>query len=447
MTSRRHFIAVGLAAGAVALIESPLLAAGSPLRSATAVAQVFGDGQKLIAIALEYPASVEGKALSADHWRVEGRTVTAVFASTSTDPANRVARGRFVIVALSPDDPAALLRAGGRIGGGLPPGSGPVAPGVPSMPMGPPRGISTNYLPARATVLATGPVRVTGGRTYPPTTAPIPTTAFRNLLVDQFRQGSFPDPVTGDVLPYSLFLPKDYDPKKSYPLVLFMHDAGASSKDPQVTLKQGLGAVVWTSPAEQAKRPCIVLAPQWSDMVVNDQSEATSMLDTTVHLVEQVARVHSVDRDRIYSTGQSGGAMMTIAIGIKYPDLFAASFIVAGQWDAKLVAPLASDKLWIMVAEGDVKAFPGQNAITAELEQHGAKVARATWDGRWSATEFAKAVALIEAQNAPINYTVLAKGSVVPPGQNDNPGGNHINTWRIAYTVEGIRDWLFRQHK
>ena len=29
----------------------------------------------------------------------------------------------------------------------------------------------------------------------------------------------------------------------------------------------------------------------------------------------------------------------------------------------------------------------------------------------------------------------------------DDPGSNHMNTWRIAYHIEGLRDWLFSQEK
>ncbi len=444
MHSRRSFVAVSVASLAALGIQSPLGAAPGDVRSATAVAQVFGEGQKLIAVALEYAAPVDGRALSPAGWAVAGRTVTEVFASTSTDPADRAARGRYVIVALSRDDKDALLKAPSPRGGaGMNP-NGAVG-GPPAG--GPPPGITANFLSAKADVVSTGPVRLAGGRRIAASTAPIPTAKARDLRVERFRQFSFSDPVTGDTMPYNLFLPAGYDPRKSYPLVLFMHDAGVGSKDPLVTLKQGLGAVIWTDPAEQAKRPCIVLAPQWQGLVVNDKSETSSLVATTVHLTRKIAQDYAVDRNRIYSTGQSGGAMATIAILVSDPDLFAAAFIVAGQWDPAVVKPLATDKLWIMVAEGDAKAFPGQNAILSVLEREGAKVARAQWDGRWSAAQFAHAAAAIEAQGAPINFIWLAKGTVVPPGQNDNPGANHVNTWRIAYTIEPIRDWLFRQRK
>ncbi|MGW0821072.1 hypothetical protein [Streptomyces sp. NPDC002845] len=29
----------------------------------------------------------------------------------------------------------------------------------------------------------------------------------------------------------------------------------------------------------------------------------------------------------------------------------------------------------------------------------------------------------------------------------DNSLNNHLNTWKIAYNIEGIREWIFRQHK
>ena len=138
---------------------------------------------------------------------------------------------------------------------------------------------------------------------------------------------------------------------------------------------------------------------------------------------------------------------MSLAMNIKYPDRFAASFIVAGQWDAEKSRALANSKLWIMVAEGDEKAYPGENAITEALEKEGASISRAVWDGRSSpATLNAEAQKMIAAGNA-INYVVLRKGTVVPEGQEDNGGGNHVNTWRIAYTIDSIRDWIFAQHK
>lgn len=106
-----------------------------------------------------------------------------------------------------------------------------------------------------------------------------------------------------------------------------------------------------------------------------------------------------------------------------------------------------SDKLWIVVSQGDTKAYPGQNAIAAALEKEGAKVSRAVWNGRSTPEEFAADVQKMGTKGNPINYVALQKGTVVPPGQSAEGGGDHINTWRIAYTIDGIRDWIFKQRK
>lgn len=141
------------------------------------------------------------------------------------------------------------------------------------------------------------------------------------------------------------------------------------------------------------------------------------------------------------------GCMSSIALNLKYPDLFAASLLVAGQWDPAKVPVMAKDNLWIIVSEGDLKAFPGMNAITETLEKAGAKISRATWSGLCTPAEFKTEVDNMVAEGNNVKYTVLRKGTVVPEGMRDDGGSNHICTWRIAYTIEGVRDWLFTQKR
>ncbi len=268
-----------------------------------------------------------------------------------------------------------------------------------------------------------------------------------SLAIAGFRQEVFKDPDTGITLKYNLFIPGNYDANKAYPLVLFIHDAGAVGHDARATLTQGLGAVIWATPSEQAKHACFVLAPQYPRAIVNDNSEATADLDATVALVRAVMEQYSIDRNRVYTTGQSMGCMASIEMLIRYPDLFAAALLVAGQWDAKKMSVLTNANMWIIVSEGDRKAFPGMNASMAALEAAGAKISRATWNGRASAEEFAADVRKMIAEGNNIKYTVLAKGTVVPEGLPDDPRNNHVHTWRIAYAIEGLRDWLFAQVK
>ena len=267
----------------------------------------------------------------------------------------------------------------------------------------------------------------------------------KNPVVDAFQQFEFTDPDTGITLKYNLFTPKNYDANRSYPLVLFIHDAGATSTDPRMTLAQGLGAVIWATRSEQAKHECFVLAPQYSSAIVNDSSEATRDLDVTVDLVKALVSEYNIDKNRVYTTGQSMGCMASIEMLIKHPDLFAAALLVAGQWDATRMSVLTTANMWAIVSEGDRKAFPGMNASMAALEAAGAKISRGTWNGRASPQEFASDVRAMIAEGNNIKYTVLAKGTVVPKGLPDDGRNNHIYTWPIAYAIEGLRDWLFTQ--
>ena len=55
---------------------------------------------------------------------------------------------------------------------------------------------------------------------------------------------------------------------KKYPMVVFMHDAGAVSSETKYTLSQGNGATVWASPEWQKNHPSFVLAPQYEVVTV-----------------------------------------------------------------------------------------------------------------------------------------------------------------------------------
>lgn len=436
LTTRRTFLVAGLCviaapivAPARAALAQTSLATPAYVFGATAVTEVFGDGQRLVAVALEHDRAVDAAALDPAHYAVEGRTITRVYASASPRPGAERADGRYVLIELSPDDAAARLIVL--------------------------KGPSATRLPAATTVTLTPQSKAAAPANAPKEGPPdfstlpqfVPTDAALNLVVDDFKQAEFQDAETGDTLAYNLFVPRDRDPAAPLPLVVFMHDAGNTSTVVDTTLVQGLGAVSWASPEDQARNPAIVLAPQYASQIVNDASEATSLLDTTLHLIDRIASEQNVDRNRIYLTGQSGGGMMSIAMLIREPERFAAAFLVACQWDPTVVAPLAKQKLWVMVSEGDAKAFPGQNAIMKGIEGAGTKVSRAIWSGESSPGQFAALVVKQESEGTPIQYTVLEKGTVVPAGQPDDPGMNHVNTWRIAYTIPGIRAWILDQKR
>ncbi|MFI6407920.1 alpha/beta hydrolase-fold protein [Streptomyces sp. NPDC050548] len=464
MVDRRRFIVGSGAVGALAVLGgtagctaraegeavSATAPAGGHIRGATAITKVYGDGQKLIAVAVEYDADITGSALSTSTFKVTGRTVTKVYANRSADLAERGGDGRYVVVELSPDDKAAALwvtqQGGGSASGSSPTGTSPTgsssaAPGG----GGPKVGDSTpggTIVAAKATVTQTGTVTTTSGSRYPASATKVTTGAVKNLIVDDFRQFAFTDPVTKKTLKYNLFVPKGYDPHKRYPLVLFMHDASVVNVATQGPLVQGLGAVCWASPEDQARHEAFVLAPEYDSVVIDDTYKPSPLFDTTAHLVQALTKKYSLDEKRLYATGQSMGAMMTLGLNIKYPELFGASFVVAGQWPSDQAKPLAKKKLWIVVSQDDDKSYSGENAITKVVKEQGTAVATAVWDGRSTGAQFAADVRSLKAQKAPVNYAAFKTGTVVPKGSTTSA---HMATWHVAYTIPGIREWVMDQ--
>ncbi len=309
--------------------------------------------------------------------------------------------------------------------------------------------ISTNL------VMAQPPRGQQAGRGGGPTRSWVPYFRYDKAIPDsivfketiaKFKQLSYQDKTTGIDLPYNLFVPKDYDPTKQYPLVLFMHDASVTGREVTATLTQGLGAVIWASDYEQQKHPCFVLAPQYATTIANDKSEASPALDATVSLINGLQSQYSIDADRIYTTGQSGGCMASIALNIKYPELFAASYLCSGQWEPTVTAPLAKMNIWISVAEGDMRAYPGMNAITEFLLTKGATVTKDYISAQSTDAQLDFKVKEMLAKHANINYLVLS--DVVPKALSDMRGApDHMCSWLTTYSIEAIRDWLFSQRK
>lgn len=394
------------------------------IRNVTSVTEVFGNGQQITHIIIEFNDKVVNSQLSRDTFTVPGRTVEKVYSNTQPEKTNIVKDGKYVIIELNPKDKEASLRVEG--------------------------GSEIGFQMKKATSKITQKedILFTNGKKMEKSIAILENNKTKNLVVENFKQFVFKDPRTGTSVKYNLYIPKNYDRNKKYPLVLFMHDMGVLSEDTKTTLLQGNGAVSFATPEEQSRHEAFVLAPQYSRQVVDDNGDITSDLEATVNLVrEYLPSKYSIDTKRIYATGQSMGGMMAIVMNSKYPDLFAASYLVACQWDDKEVAPMAKNNLWILVSTGDAKAYPGMNAITSELIKMGGTVTREAWKGDYAEGQFLESARRLAAQKTNIKYTTLEKGTNPYLPKDANPGSEHSGTWKIAYSIPGIKDWMFSQAK
>ena len=267
--------------------------ANQHIRNATAVGEVFAEGEKITTAILEYDQEIDNARLSPSSFSVKDRKITRVYANSTADKAAKGANGRFVVVELDPSDQDAAILGGNRdrpagmAGQGGPGGpDGPGGPGAQGGPGGPsglagsggqsgapgtsragtgmPGGGGGARKPVKLTLAQVAEIATIKGAKIPGNSTLFETNQAKNLIVDDFKQLDWKDPVTGKTVMYNLYFPKNYDKNKSYPMVLFMHDASVDSPDHDRTLIQGLGAIVWASPEDQAKHPSFVLAPQFN---------------------------------------------------------------------------------------------------------------------------------------------------------------------------------------
>ena len=246
--------------------------------------------------------------------------------------------------------------------------------------------------------------------------APPPATAL--ALAARMEAGKFQGPGYGYPLPYRLFVPRGYDPRRAYPLVLYLHGAGGRGSDGIGHLSPDVAALV--SDQVQAVAPSFVLAPQCpeGDEWVNrhDQpplsnyvqarvaeSDASKM---TLEVLSAIRSRYHIDAARIYVTGPSMGGSGTWDLITRHPNVFAAAVPVTGVNDPSRAPVIADLPIW---------AF------------HGAE------DHLSSAANTREMVQALRGLGSPVRYTELV-------------GVGH-DSWTRAYSTPELYRWLFAQQR
>ena len=268
--------------------------------------------------------------------------------------------------------------------------------------------------------------------------------ALQNETFDKFEQFIYEDAKTGKTMQYNLFVPDAYDGKQSYPLVLFMADASTAGKEVTAPLTQGYGALEFASNRDQKEHPSFVLVPQYTDWAVQDDWSTTDEVEMTIRLLQSVCKEYNVDTDRLYTTGQSMGGMMSFYFNITHPDLFAASLFVSSQWDTSKMQDFGKKKFFYIVAGGDQKAYGGMQDLAKVLKKNNARVDSASWSAKLPNQEQEQLAEELIARGGNINFIVWEKGTVLPES---GQGMEHMASFDYAYKLAPVRDWLFKQSK
>ena len=251
----------------------------------------------------------------------------------------------------------------------------------------------------------------------------------------KFEQDSYQDDENGVSLDYALYVPENYDASKEYPLIMFIPDSSAAGKSTEEVLSQYYGSDILASDAEQEKHASFVFCPAFSETVVDDSFSTSNQIDTAMKVLNEMIEKYSIDTSRIYTTGQSMGCMTSLYVNGKYPDLFAASLFVSGQWDISTLKLLENKKFFYVTCSGDQKASGGQTEVMDMLKKDGIS---------YSYIENMDPEASAEDKTAQVQK-MLEEGNQANFIRFD--GLDHMTSFNYAYDLEAVRDWLFAQSK
>lgn len=370
--------------------------------------QVQAWGQVVVAVILEYPTEIDPSNVSSTTYEVLAnrirsdlggelapRTITRVYTNNKPSLAGSAVPGRYVIIELNPNDVnAGTLYYDVQKGG-----------------------FNFDY-ELEYTVNQKVNIKAVNGMVLPAGT--MMGREKINLIVDEFKNYIYKNS-EGKELPYSLFIPKNYDPQKQYPLVVFLHGAGERGYNNQVQLKANEGAIVWASDLVQATNPCFVLAPQcpqnagWTDIWGGKPFEPSVYLEMVYDVILDLTKNYSIDKGRIYLTGLSMGGFGTWALAMVHPETFAALVPICGWGDTSKAYLIKDIPTWVFTAEDDpVVKVEGVRAIVKALQD----------------------------LNAPIRYTEYEKGVVSPP-----LALMAHWSWVPTYKNQKMIEWLFSQRK
>ena len=346
-----HRIAASLiAVGFAGALTTPAAAAeprgSTGIRAVTAITQVYTYGQKVAAVAVEYPAAVDARTLDRATFTVSDsvynfrynpiedlakradRTVTRVY--TNNSPALRASGrstpGRFVIVELAPTDPGGNTVIVSQCPTFL--CSVKVNPNLPT------EVVQNEDIRTRHGKVKASPAgRELTGRTV-------------NLLVDEFTIDTYTEGSTP--LPYAYRLPRHYNPHREYPLVVILpgHGMGWDGDNLGAQLAADIPATAWFSP-QRTKEEVIVLAPQ--NQRVGAPAEAADM----VALVKKFLTTYSVAPHRVYASTVSYGSTLAWEAMATHPGLFTAALITGGfRVSAEQATRIATDRTPIWITHG-----------------------------------------------------------------------------------------------
>ena len=119
---------------------------------------------------------------------------------------------------------------------------------------------------------------------------------------------------------YSLYVPENYSPRQTWPLIICLH--GANGRGDHYIWS-------WLRPAKS--NGYLVIAPKSVDVTWSVLRPFTDISSITA-MLEEVCGTYAVDKSRVYLSGLSDGGTFTYLFGLSSADIFAGIAPIAGDF-------------------------------------------------------------------------------------------------------------------
>lgn len=234
-----------------------------------------------------------------------------------------------------------------------------------------------------------------------------------NLLLNIFDEETYEASDGTTVIPYRIYVPSDYDPSKSYPLLTILHGAGERGNDNTSQLKNMVSNLF-----NQENSPymdAIVICPQcpsnqqWVDTpwgVGNysiDNVPVSNELTCVVEIITSAQCDLNVDTNRLYLMGLSMGGFGVWDLLMRNTSMFAGAVALCGGADVSQAPFLTSIPIWAVHGKNDrensVVPYTGTEAMCQAIADAGGTLCIAdlkegyghnVWDYAGNSTEIAK---------------------------------------------------------
>lgn len=169
---------------------------------------------------------------------------------------------------------------------------------------------------------------------------------------------------TGQQVPYRILLPENYDPKKSYPMMVWLHGRGESGNNNTSQINNGIEKFL--EPEVHQKFPGIIVAPQcpandeWTTMGSKYRTgeqhmtqQPTAIAKASFQLIEHLQKKYKVRTQSTSLVGLSMGGFAVTDWMARRPDLFKKGIAMSGGGDQSKAKILAQSQLWFFHGDKD----------------------------------------------------------------------------------------------